>query len=222
MNYLRVVKFRDRNRTVVTRGCRERGRRKYRLVGTVSVQDAENILQMDSSDSCTTTWMFLIYHCCCCCCVTPVVSDSVQPHRRQPTRLPRPWASPGKNTGVGCHHLLQCMKVKSESEVTQLCPTLCDPMNARPPCPSPTPGVHSNLCPSRRWCHPSISPSVIPFSSCPQSFPASGSFQASQLATIRWPKDWIFSFNISPSNEHPGLISFRMDWLDLLAVQGTL
>ena len=61
------------------------------------------------------------------------MSDSVQPHRRQPTRLPRPWDSPGKNTGVGCHFLLQCMKVKSESEVTQSCPTLSDPMDCSPP-----------------------------------------------------------------------------------------
>ena len=58
--------------------------------------------------------------------VASVVSDSVRPHRRQPTRLHRPWDSPGKNTGVGCHFLLQCMKVKSESEVTQLCPTFSD------------------------------------------------------------------------------------------------
>ena len=57
------------------------------------------------------------------------MSDSVQPHRQQPTRLPNPWDSPGKNTGVGCHFLLQCMKVKSESEVTQSCPTLSDPMD---------------------------------------------------------------------------------------------
>ena len=57
------------------------------------------------------------------------MSDSVRPHRWQPTRLPCPWDSPGKNTGVGCHFLLQCMKVKSESEVTQLCPTLSDPMD---------------------------------------------------------------------------------------------
>ena len=55
------------------------------------------------------------------------MSNSVRPHRRQPTRLPHPWDSPGKNTGVGCHLLLQCMKVKSESEVAQLCPTLSDP-----------------------------------------------------------------------------------------------
>ena len=64
-----------------------------------------------------------------CYAVTSVVSNSVWPHRRQPTRLPRPWDSPGKNTGVGCHFLLQCMKVKSESEVAQSCPTLSDPMD---------------------------------------------------------------------------------------------
>ena len=57
------------------------------------------------------------------------MSDSVRPHRQQPTRLPHPWDSPGKNTGVGCHFLLQCMKVKSEREVTQSCPTLSDPMD---------------------------------------------------------------------------------------------
>ena len=57
----------------------------------------------------------------------------MRPHRWQLTRLPRPWDSPGKNTGVGCHFLLQCMKVKSESEVAQLCPTLCDPMDCSPP-----------------------------------------------------------------------------------------
>ena len=61
------------------------------------------------------------------------MSDSVQPHRRQPTRLPRPWDSPGKNTGVGCHFLLQCMKVKSESEVTQTCPTLSNRTDCRLP-----------------------------------------------------------------------------------------
>ena len=60
------------------------------------------------------------------------MSDSVRPHRRQPTRLPRPWDSPGRNTGVGCHFLLQCVKVKSESEVTQSCPTLSDPMDFSP------------------------------------------------------------------------------------------
>jgi len=66
------------------------------------------------------------------------VSDSVRPHRQQPTRLPRPWDSPGKSTGVSCHFLLQCMKVKSESEVAQSCPTLCDPMD----CSLPGSSVH--------------------------------------------------------------------------------
>ena len=66
------------------------------------------------------------------------MSDSVRPHRRQPTRLPHPWDSPGKNTGVGCHFLLQCMKVRSESEVAQLCPTLSDPMD----CSLPGSSIH--------------------------------------------------------------------------------
>ena len=61
------------------------------------------------------------------------MSDSVRPHRQQPTRLPQPWDSPGKNTGVGCHFLLQCIKVKSESEVSPSCPALSDPMDCNPP-----------------------------------------------------------------------------------------
>ena len=77
--------------------------------------------------------MFLESHSTNCCQVTSVVSDSVQPHRWQPSRLPRSWDSPGKNTGVGCHFLLQCMKVKSESEVAQLCSTLRNPMDCSLP-----------------------------------------------------------------------------------------
>ena len=76
--------------------------------------------------------------CCCCCWIASVVSDSVWPRRWQPTRLPHPWDSPGKNTGVGCHFLLQCMKVKSEREVAQSCPTLSDPMD----CSLPGSSVH--------------------------------------------------------------------------------
>ena len=95
--------------------------------------------------------------------------------------------------------------------------------HARHPCPLPTSGVYPNPCLSSRWCHPTISSSVVPFSSCPQSFLASGSFQMSQLFASGGQSIGVsFSFNISPSNEHPELISFRMDWLDLLAVQGTL
>ena len=76
--------------------------------------------------------------CYCCCYVASVVSNSVRPQRQQPTRLPCPWDSPGKNTGVGCHFLLQCMKVKSKSEVTQSCPTFIDPMD----CSLPGSSVH--------------------------------------------------------------------------------
>ena len=94
--------------------------------------------------------------------------------------------------------------------------------HARPPCPSPTPKVYSNSCPSSRWWYPAISPSVIPFSSCPQSLPVSGSFPMNQLFTWGGQSIGSFSFSISLSHEHSGLISFRMDWLDLLAVQGTL
>ena len=82
---------------------------------------------------CRQTLYPLIHGCCCCCCVTSVMSDSVRPQTRQPTRLPRPWDSPGKNTGVGRHFLLQCMKVKNESEVAQSCLTLSDPMDCSPP-----------------------------------------------------------------------------------------
>ena len=94
--------------------------------------------------------------------------------------------------------------------------------HARPPCPSPTPGVHPNSCALSQQYNLAISSSDIPFSSCPQSLPASGSFSSESTLHMRWPKYWSFSFSISPSNEHPGLGSFRMDWLDLLAVQGTL
>ena len=86
----------------------------------------------------------------------------------------------------------------------------------RLPCLSPTPRADSYSCPSSWWCHPTISPSVIPISCCLQSFPVSGSFPVSQFFSLGG------NFSISPSNEYSGLISFRIDWLDLLAVQETL
>ena len=92
--------------------------------------------------------------------------------------------------------------------------------HTRPPCPSPTPGVPSDSCPSSQWCHPAISSSVVPFS-CPWSLPASV-FSNESTLLMRWPKYCNFSVSIIPPVEIPGLISFRMDWLDLLAVQGTL
>ena len=91
----------------------------------------------------------------------------------------------------------------------------------RPPCPSRTLGVYPNLCPLSWWCHLTISSSVIPFFSCLHSFNIRV-FSNESTVCMRWPKYWIFSFSISPSNEYSGLISFRMYWLDLLAVQGTL
>ena len=95
------------------------------------------------------------------------------------------------------------------------------PQHSRIPCPSPSPRACSNSCPSSWWCHPTISSSVVPFSSCLKSFPVSESFLMSQLFHIKWTEYWSFSFSISPSNEYSGLISFRIDWFDLLVVQET-
>ena len=88
--------------------------------------------------------------------------------------------------------------------------------HARLPCPSPTPGACSNSCPSRQWCHPTISFSVDPVSSCLQSFPASGSFPMSSLH-IRWSNYWSLSFSISPFNEYSGLIS--LEWTGWISLQ---
>ena len=93
--------------------------------------------------------------------------------------------------------------------------------HARFPWPLPTPGVHPNPCPLSWRCHPVISSSVVPFSSCLQSFQASWSFPKKKCQ-VSWPVYWTFSFSISPSSEYSGLISFRIDWLVLSAVQGTL
>ena len=87
----------------------------------------------------------------------------------------------------------------------------------RLPCPSLTPGVHSNSRPLSQWYHPAISSCVIPY-----VLPSIRVFSNESTLRMRWPKYWSFSFSISPSKKHPGLISFRTDWLDLFAVQGTL
>ena len=92
---------------------------------------------------------------------------------------------------------------------------------ARLPCPSSTPGACSNLCPSSRWCRPTII-LCCPLFLLPSIFPSIRVFSSESVLCTRLPKCWSFSFSISPSNEYSGLISFRMDWLDLLAVQGTL
>ena len=109
------------------------------------------------------------------------------------------------------------------SSVAQSCLTLQPHglQHGRLPCPSPTPGACSNSCPLSCLCHPAVCSSAVPFSSCLQSFPASGSFPMNQFFTSHV-KYWSFNFSISPSNEYSGLISFRIDWSDFLAVQGTL
>ena len=118
----------------------------------------------------------------CCYCCHSVMSDSLQPHGLQHTRLP---------------------------------------------CSSPTPGACSNSCPLGHWCHPTISSSVTPFSSCHQSFPAYGFlflflFSNKSALRIRWPKYWSFSFSVRPPNRYSGLIPFKIDWFGLLVVKGTL
>ena len=91
--------------------------------------------------------------------------------------------------------------------------------HTRLPCPSPSSGICSDSCLLSQWCHPAISSSVVPFSSCLQSSPASESFPMSQLLTSGGQS---FSFSISPSSEYSGLLYFRIDWFDLFVVQGTL
>ena len=92
--------------------------------------------------------------------------------------------------------------------------------HARPLCPAPTPGVHSDSSPSSLSCHPAISSSVIPFSSCPPIPPSIRVFSNESTLYMRWLKYWSFSFSVIPSKEHPGLISFRMAWLDLCLLRG--
>ena len=91
--------------------------------------------------------------------------------------------------------------------------------HARPPCPSPSPGVHSNSGPSSQWCHLIL---YRPLFLLPSIFASIRVFSNESVLCIRWPKYWSFNFCISPSSEYSRLISFRIDWFDLLAVQGTL
>ena len=124
----------------------------------------------------------------------------------------------------GAYSLMRKILNNYMHTVAQLCPTLCDPMNRS------TPGlpVHHQLPEFTQthvhWVSDAIQPShpLYPLLLLPSTFPSIRVFSNESALRIRWPKYWSFSFNISPSNKHPGLISFRMDWLDLLAVQGTL
>ena len=113
-----------------------------------------------------------------------------------------------------CTHVYICVSVQFSHSVESNSLRPHGLQHARPPCPSPTPGVYSDSYPLSQWCYPTISSSVVPFS-CLQSFPASGSFQMSQLFASG-------GQSIGVSASASGLISFRMDWFDLLEVQGTL
>ena len=145
----------------------------------------------------------------------------MRPHRRQPTRLPRRWDSPGKNTGVGCYFLLQWMKVKSEREVAQSCPTLSDPMDCSLPGSSVHGIFHAKVL---EWGAIALSLSIInsqsllklmsiesvmpsnhlilyhPLLLLPSILPNIRVFSNESALCIRWPKYWSFSFNISLRN----------------------
>ena len=187
------------------------------------------------------------------------MSEFLQPHELLPSRLLCPWDSPGKNTGVGCHALLQgifptrglsldlqhCRQILYHlsnretnglytapvprrelqfNSVAQSCLTLCDPMD----CSTPVFPVHHQLLGLLKLLSmESVMQSnhlilCCPLLLLPSIFPSIRVFSSESVLHTRWPNYWSFSFNITPSNEYPGLISFRMDLLDLLVVQGTL
>ena len=142
--------------------------------------------------------------CCCCCKVASVVSDSVRPHRWQPTSFPGPWDSSSKNTGVGCHFLSNAWKWKVKVKSLSRVRLFVTPWTAAYQAPPPM-GF------SRQEYLILYCPIFSSFTNI-QVFP-------SELAIcIKWSKHWSFNFSISPSNEYSVLISFRIDWFSLLAV----
>ena len=159
----------------------------------------------------------------------PLARKIPQKRKWQPTLVFLPEKSHGQGSLTGYspkgHKELDTTELRSKQaskhvyifkysccfSFAQLCTILCDPMDYSTPVFPVLPWVRSKSCPLSRWCHPTISCSVTPFSFCLQSFPEWGSFQMSQLKwVIRWPKYWSFSFIISPSNEYSGLIFFRL------------
>ena len=146
----------------------------------------------------------------------PHVPSTELPHFTQKmTSSPDAHLCPSRNF----HHNLLSVQFRRSVVSDSLQPH--EWQHARPPCPSPTPRVYSNSCPSSWWCHPAIS-SWSPLLLLPPIPSSIRVFSDESALCIKWPKYWSFSFSMSPSNEHPGLISFSMDWLDLLAVQWTL
>ena len=112
--------------------------------------------------------------------------------------------------------------VQFSSSIMSSCLRPHGQQHTRHSCPSPTPRACSNSCPSSQWFHSTISSSVVPFLLLPSIFPSIRVFSNESVLPIRWSKYWSFSFSISLSSEYSGLVSFRIDWLELLAVQGTL
>ena len=151
-----------------------------------------------------------------------VVSISLRPHGLRHVRLPSPSlpsrVCSNSHSQFWIHTGITSFQFSCSVMSDYLWPH--EPQHARPPCPSPTPQVYPNPCPLSRWCHPTISSFVVPFSSCPQSLPASESFPMGQF--FAWGGQSTGVSASTSSNEDSGLISFRMDWLDLFAVQGTL
>ena len=131
-----------------------------------------------------------------------------------------PWRA-GVNTQVPFHYYILLCRYSVQLLAVSHCLWPHGLQHTRPPCPSPTAETYSNSCPLSRWCHPTIS-SCFPLLLPPSIFPSIRVFSSESVICIWWLKYWNFSFSISPSNEYSGLISFRMVWLDLLAVQGTL
>ena len=143
------------------------------------------------------------------------MSESVRCHRCQHTRLSHPWESPGKNTGSGCHFLLQCIKVKSEREVFHSCWFFATPWTAAY---QATLSITNSRSPHKPMSIELVIPSnhlifCFPLLLLPSISPRIRVFSNESALHIMWPKYWSFSFNISPYIEHTGLISFRMDWL---------
>ena len=133
----------------------------------------------------------------CCCCIASVMSDSVRPHRWQPSRLPHPWDSPGKNTGLGCHFLLQCMKVKSESEVAQLCLTLATPWTAAYQAP-----LSMGFSRQKYW-------SGVPLPSPSFSYAAAAAKLLQSCPTLCDPRD-----GSPPGSPVPGILQARtLEWV---------
>ena len=162
----------------------------------------ETFLVTDRAHYYLTNWQSSSY---CSCIAYRLLYH--QPH--SPARKTEFWNHRTREESVASHYLSSVQFIHSVVSDSLRPHEL---QHTRPPCPSPAPGVHPNPCPLSQWCHPAISyclPLLLP----PSIFPRIRVFSNDSTLRIRWPKYWSFSFNISPSSEHPGPSSLRMDWL---------